>query len=343
MAKNCSVHPTRADVAKLAGVAPTTVSLVLNNHPKVRVLPTTRKRIQQAAKKLNYQPSGLALALVTGRTNSVGVVLYHQQNPFGFYTAGILRGLWNGIRDTGMRIITDQPTAGNGAAGMFKERIVDGMIVVAPVLEPDDEICMAAASDFPMVQVGSRFLGLEADYVDLDNTGAQKLAVQKLLELGHKKILYLSGPEDNSSAIDRKAGFKQAMAEAGLRPARNQLMTGTYLFSSGRNLADMAMDSGLDFTAIAAANDSMALGAIAALRKRNMDVPKQVSVIGINGFHEEQSLSTNLSTIIQPLDKIGTKVAELLLDRIKNGRIKPKTELIPGILHTGKTLAPPHA
>jgi LacI family repressor for deo operon, udp, cdd, tsx, nupC, and nupG len=199
---------SRKDVAAAAGVAPSTVSLIINQTPGIRIPTTTRDRVLEAARRLGYRSSTIARSLVTGKTGTVGAVMHFVDHPFHNYTAGVLEGFWSAVQPHGYRILLSNGTPDACIAGLFRERCVDGLLVVAaPTGSDDRELHDLAAAGFPVVFVGSLPLAIAANYLDIDNVAVGRSATERLLSLGHRRILHLAGPLDvNTSALDRLAG-----------------------------------------------------------------------------------------------------------------------------------------
>lgn len=330
----------RADVAKLAKVSASTVSLVLNENPNTRISKETRKRVFDAAKKIGYQPNAVARALVTGRSNNIGIIIFHTGSPFSIYSAGLLSGLWTVINNAGYRVTMDAIANENDASKMYRERAADGVIMIAPPPEIVNMELMVEG-DLPMVAIGGCPKNVDIDYIDMDNVAAAYQATNFLLEYGHRDILHISGPSDLiSSAGDRVEGYKQAIMEAGIKVNDKLIVRGTYLYESGRTAVANAIQQGVKFSAIFAANDDLAHGAIDEMKTRGMDVPNDISVIGIRNQTQLGTTMNMLTSIQQPLETISITAAEVLLEKINKKKNKPKTRLFKGKLIKGLSVIP---
>ncbi len=328
--KSAKGRATCADIARMAGVSKCTVSLLLNNHPNVRVSENTRKRIHDAIKKLDYRPNAVAKALSTGRTNSIGILIFHVGSPFTSYATGILDGIWEVAHRNSMRMTIDSVDVSGDVSKFQREAMVDGIIMLAPPVSVKN-LKMVLASGFPVLCVGSKVSGIETDYVDLDNFGTAKNSVMRLIRMGHRDIIHISGPVDGiSSAKDRLEGYKAALAEAGISFRRSLVISGNYLFDSGRRAVSAAMEKNIKFSAIFAANDSMAYGAASELLDRGIKIPNDISIAGIDADNMEGFKGPSLMTTRQPLKKIGEVAGELIVKRIEAGRQKPRTVLMKG-------------
>lgn len=341
-------HPSaivrRKDVAAAAGVAPATVSLVLNRHPGVSIPEATRKRIFEAAERLGYRPSHVARSLSSGRTHTVGAVMHFLSSPFQLYTAGLLNGVWTEIERRNYRLMIGRATEDASAAHLFVERCVDGLLVLAPPMYPKDrELASIAAAGFPTVLVGATLPGAPFDYVDLDNAAAARLVVETLAAAGHRRIAHVAGPVATSMAAkDRLGGYRAALRAQGL-PVEDALVVATdWTSESTRDAVAELLRRKAGFTAVFAANDGIAADVVAALREAGLVVPRDISVVGIDGFSARPLPDLCLTTVRQPLEGIGRTAAERLLARIEGGERDepPRRILLTGELVVGETVAP---
>lgn len=334
---------SRQDVATRAGVAPSTVSLVLNRTPGPRIPEETRKRVVDAARELGYQSSTIARALVTGKTNTIAVVMHFVDRPFFSYVAGVLDGFWGVLQQNNYRMLMVSGTADACVAGLFRERSVDGVLVfAAPFLADDGELRNMTEAGFPSVFVGTLPKSAKADYVDVDNVALGHRATSLLLAAGHRDILHLAGPLDvNSAAIDRRTGYLKAMEEAGL-PAREELIVDCSFNSSFvEERMGAAIDRGVRFTSIFAANHGMARGAVAALRKRGLQVPRDISITAIDADSSNPPIPTRITCFEQPLDGLGREAGRVLFERIAGTAKAPRRVLLPCREIIGDSIAPP--
>jgi LacI family transcriptional regulator len=331
-------------VATKAGVAPSTVSLVLNRTPGPRIPEETRKRVVDAARELGYQSSTIARALVTGKTSTVGVVMHFVDRPFHSYVAGVLDGFWDTLHRHGYRMLMASGSAEACVSGLYRERSVDGILLfAAPYLADDGELRNMVDAGFPAVFVGTLPKGAKADYVDVDNVDLGEQATRLLLASGHRDILHLAGPlEVNSAAIDRRTGYLRALQEAGI-PAREELIVdcsfnGTFV----EERLGAAMARGARFTAIFAANHAMAQGAVQALRKRGLQVPRDVSITAIDAdSRADPGSELVITSFAQPLEELGREAGRLLFERIGGAARGAKRVHLPCRKIAGSSIARP--
>lgn len=328
---------TRSDVARLAGVAPSTVSLVLNGTPGPRIPEETRKRVVDAASRLGYSSSTIARALVTGRTMTIGVVVHFVDRPFQQYAARVLDGLWQVIQPKGYRMLLVPGGGPACVAGLYRERSVDGIVVLAaPAAADDPELRSVAEAGFPAVCVGTRPLAVRTDYVDIDNAAAARAATEELLRAGHREILHLAGPlEVNSAAQERRDGYLAAMRAAGA-PVREELVLDCSF--NPRFVAERlprALDAGLRCTAIFCGNHAMARAAKDVLASRGL------GHVALTAIDADESGANAICTWEQPLEEIGGEAGRLLLARIGGEGGAPRVRLLPCRRAPGAGVAPP--
>lgn len=331
---------TCADIARLAGVSKSTVSLVLNNHPNVRVSVETRKRIYDAIKELDYSPNAIAKALSTGRTNSIGILIFHVGTPFTFYTAEILGGVWEAIRSNSMRMTIDAIDAFGDISHFQREAMVDGIITIAPPTSVAG-IDAVIESGIPLLCVGSKVFGRDISYVDLNNYEVARKSVESLIRMGHRDILHITGPVDEiSSANDRLNGYKAALAAAGIPFRASLVLPGTYLPDSGCKAIKGALAGNIRFSAVFAANSGIASGAVSELIANGFKIPEDISVIGIDADCPLLLPELQLTTISQPLKEIGRTAGKLLLQKLEGKKQKTQSVLLDGEFIEGNTVAP---
>lgn len=301
-------RPTLHDVAARAGVSKSLVSLALQGSPKVA--PASREAILAAADELGYRPNRTASSLVRQRTHTIGVHILDLHNPV---FAEILDGVQEGVRshDYSTLLVTgnaDPATERTEITRLLESR-VEGLVLIAHRLS--DEDLAAIAREVPTVVVTWRTDGIAGlDSVAGDDLAGARLAVEHLVELGHARIVHVSGG-DNRIARERRAGYERAMADHGLE---SLVVEAAFSEQGGYAGAGTAVDAGA--TALVVANDLAAIGALAALRARGLSVPGDVAVVGYDGMRLLDSL--DLTTVAQPLADMGRMAAELLMDRIGN-------------------------
>jgi LacI family transcriptional regulator len=333
---------TIRDVAKKAGVGLGTVSRVINESPKVS--DTTRKRVLQAISELNYVPNPTARRLSMGKTLTIAVIV-----PFFTRPAEIerLRGVENMLADSDYDlIIYNVETVQRRDACMRelprRER-ADGVMIIS--LSPrNEDLPYLVHADVPIVLVDANHPSLNLlNRVIVDDLEGGRIATQHLINLGHKRIGYISDFLDNpfnfTSSRDRYNGYRQALNAAGIGFRPEYHCQGEHGRSEAYSLALDILALPQPPTAIFAASDTQAMGVLQAAREMNLRVPEDLSVIGYDDIEVAEYLT--LTTIRQLLYESGQRGVELLLDILHNPRAKPKCEVMPTELIIRETTAPP--
>jgi DNA-binding LacI/PurR family transcriptional regulator len=296
------------DVARLAGVSHQTVSRVLNGHPNVRA--TTRERVLEAIRQLDYQPNALARGLVTRRSRSIGVISFDTRL---FGPASTLLAIERAARAAGYAVtITsladlDAASVRSAVATLAGQR-VDGVIVIAPV-ESAARGLRDLRPGLPVVAVEAGYRG-EVPVVSVDQFSGAKLATDHLLALGHRTIWHVAGPADWLEARERVEGWRDSLSQAGVMAP--PMLRGDWSPESGyRAGLELAGTAGM--SAVFAANDQMALGIMHAFYERGVKVPDDVSVVGFDNIPEAAFLTPSLTTVHQDFDEVGRRGLRLLM------------------------------
>jgi LacI family transcriptional regulator len=317
---------TIQDVAKRAGVAPITVSRFINNSGYCSQ--ETRMRVEAAIAELGYVPNRLASGLRSNRTNTVALVLTDITNPF-FTT--IARGVEDTASDAGYMVIfcnTDESfTEETKYLRLLLEQRVDGIILV-PALNTHDSVTYIQNHDTPIVLLDRRVSGVNADTVRCDSElGAYELT-RLLLSLGHHQIAVLSGPRGTSTAEDRVTGSLSALDEANLQHSAAQVFYGSFTQESGYEMTRQAMAANPKPTAIFAANNFIAIGALKALQDLGVRVPEDVAVVGFDDLPAAMITFPFLTVAAQPAYEMGRKATEILLARLSKDAPEQFQEII---------------
>jgi LacI family transcriptional regulator len=305
---------TILDIAREAGVSPSTVSRVLNGTVPVAV--DKRDAVLAVVKRLRYRPSAMAQGLVRGRSDAVGVLTQSIASPFyGEILLGIEQELFSSgyvpvIASGNWR--TEKEIA---ALDMLSARRVDAMIVLAGVIS--DEHLRQAAHDLPLVVVGRSVAGLEQQCLRIDNQRAAEEATRHLLTLGHRRIAHIAGSNHHQDAADRRAGYIQALVSAGIPVDEQLIVTGDYTEPSGLLAIQSLLSRGVMFTAIFAANDQMAFGARLALYRNGIRVPDDVSLVGFDDQPAAAYTTPPLTTVRQPTHTIGRAAARAVIQLLE--------------------------
>ncbi|WP_372593338.1 LacI family DNA-binding transcriptional regulator [Actinotalea sp.] len=329
------------DVARAAGVSTATVSRALRNLPNVNE--ATRERVRDAATRLGYVASPSAASLASGRTRAIGLI-----SPWvnRWFFSNVIDAAERELRAHGYDVllytfdIRRQSARPRVDPDVLRRR-VDGILVVGLPLA-EDEIAALVGLGYPLVCIG--WGGSEQTTVRVDDRAIGLAATRHLTSLGHRRIAHLTGTPDDvhpwSPPVEREAGWREALREAGIEPEEDLLETGGFEIAGGRASIARLIERRPDLTAVFAASDEMAMGAILGLRDLGLRVPQDVSVIGVDG-HELGEL-VGLTTLAQPVDEQGAAAARLVLDMI-DGRTAPESVVYPTALLERSSTAPPRA
>ncbi|SDS05848.1 LacI family DNA-binding transcriptional regulator [Paraoerskovia marina] len=327
------------EVAQAAGVSTATVSRALRGLPNVST--ATRERVMREAERLGYVASPSASSLASGRTRTVGLLTPWVNR---WFFANVIDGVERTLRSLGYDVLLYTFDVAGGAPRRRVDpavlrRRVDGILVVGLPLD-DDEVASLAALDHPLVFVGSGPAGHVTVRLDDDETGA--LATQHLIDLGHRVVGHITGVPDRVSSwsppIGREAGYRMALADAGLEVDDSLVVNGDFDVEGGRSSVKELVRRRPDVTAIVASSDEMAMGAVLGARDQGWDVPGDLSIVGIDG-HELGEL-VGLTTIAQDPYQQGADASLLLLDML-GGQRAPEVVTYPTELVARTSAGPP--
>ena len=310
---------TIEDIARHAGVSPSTVSRVLNGSKWVAE--AKRARVLAAIEQHQYRPNAVARGLVRGRSMMVGVLVQDIGSPFfARMVDGVEQGLDRGayrpmLTTTHWR--TENQADEVRSLQLLLERRVDGVIVLGGHIA--DEDLRAIATQIPLVVVARRIPGLESQCVYIDNEGGAYRATRYLLGLGHTRIAHIAGTAGHPDATDRLAGYRRALADAGLAIDERLIVDGQFEEESGVAGVEELLTRGERFTAIFAANDQTAYGAMLALFNHGYRIPQDVSLVGFDDQFLSAYTLPPLTTVRQPSIEMGRAAAEGLV-RLLEGK-----------------------
>lgn len=308
-----------SDVAKLANVSTATVSRVLSNSGNVKK--ETTEKVLEAIQKLNYQPNILARQLRKLETKTILVVVPDITNTF---FSKVLRGIEQVAIENDYEVLLGD-TVNNvererGYLDIIRQKKADGMILLTARLESHslEEI----ASDFPVVLACEYLEGSKIPTVSIDNISSARKATEYLINLGHRRIGFISGPLNIILSRDRLKGFRQAMAQHNIPIESFLVQEGDFSFESGYNMMMKFLALDQPPTAVFAANDEMAIGAIKAIKSNGLHVPDDISVVGFDDIKFASIYEPALTTISQPMFEIGKKAMELLIKLINKDKLE---------------------
>jgi DNA-binding LacI/PurR family transcriptional regulator len=324
------------DVARLAKVSHQTVSRVLNNNPSIR--PETKTRVLKAMESLGYRPSLAARALASSRSKMLGI-LSSDTDFTG--PAAMVHHMEAAARAQGYFVVTvgidanDEQSVQSGIDHLMKLGI-EGLALVTPQLRAV-EIARAAVSGIPVVTLDSMYR-MDELAVSVDNFAGGAAATQHLIDLGHRNIVHISGPQGWFESTTRAAGYTATMLNANLTP---QVIDGDWQIDTGYRIGKKLDIESKGVTALFVANDRMAFGLLHAMRERNIEVPKRLSIVGFDDLEESTYSSPPLTTLRQDFKELGNRAMNLLLSEISGTSTKKLDRLIPELIRRGSTAAVP--
>jgi DNA-binding LacI/PurR family transcriptional regulator len=333
-----STGPARiADVAARAGVGVATVSRVMNGRANVR--PATRDRVLEAIRVLDYRPSSVARSLSLQRTMVVAVLLPWFTNPSAVQRVrGIVDGLSQSEYDLMVFDIESEDRQRRAFQLFDRGDRADGLLVVS-TLPPEPEVERLRAGRMPCILVDAVHPALPS--IAVDDIAGGELATRHLVELGHRRIALIGDPPPEFRfdwSRDRTRGYERALRNAGIEVRPEQVREGTRLLHVARAIATELLELPERPTAIFAASDTQALGALEAARALGIRVPEELSVVGFDDI--EVASYVGLTTIRQPLFESGRRGAELLLLALAGQHVPARTERFPLELIVRSTTGP---
>jgi LacI family transcriptional regulator len=306
---------TIKDVAREAGVSVATVSRVHNRSAAVNA--ATRERVAAVAARLGYSPHGAARSLITSRTSTIGVLL---PDLYGEFFSEVIRGIDQTAQRHGYHLLIssshDEERDLDAAVRSMRGR-VDGLIVMAPRLGAREAVA-ALADDFPLVLLNCAVDDAPFDAITVGNFDGARAMVRHLVALGHRRVGFIAGPERNYDAAERRRGWREALREAGVRAPAAWEAPGDFGEASGYRAAQrlLAARPGRP-TAIFAANDAMAIGALSAIREAGLRVPEDVAVAGFDDIPMARYMSPPLSSVHVDIVALGEHATTRLVESVR--------------------------
>jgi DNA-binding LacI/PurR family transcriptional regulator len=306
------------DVARAAGVSHSTVSRALSESGQVR--PETRERIRKVALEMGYSPDSHARSLVTGRSNTIGVVVATIADPF---VAEVVQGVETTAHDQGYTVILagsgSEPTREIAAVQMLRSKRVDGVIVTASrigalYLDHVERLGVPVV----LINNHNEQSGHYTYTVTVDNRHGSLLAMDHLLRKGHRRIAYVTGPADHSSDMERMGAYREALEAHGLPWDPDLIVPGNGWPDGGRQALERLMDLRLLPTAVFCYNDLTAIGLMGLARERQIQVPGSLAVVGFDDIPLAAYVQPPLTTIAQPKVEMGRLAMEMLLDLVRS-------------------------
>lgn len=318
--------PTIRDVARRAGVSTMTVSRVINNAGYISQ--DTRARVEAAIAEIGYVPNTLARSLRFKQTKTLALVITDITNPF-FTT--LARGVEDAASEQGFNVIfcnTDESERKQAEQlTTLAQKRVDGVLLV-PARSSAEATAFLHEQGIPVVVVDRRVPDCSVDSVRCDSTAGARVLTRLLLDLGHRHIAALNGPEGISTAQDRLAGCQQALAEAGLDPDLLLVFHDEYTQAGGYRMAQQALSRTPRPTACFAGNNFIAFGAYRAIQDAGLRVPEDVALVAFDDLPASFTVDPFLTVVAQPAYEMGRRATEILLARLMAEEPPPCQEVV---------------
>lgn len=336
---------TSQDVADMAGVSRTTVSFVLNNVKRYAIHPETAARVRKAARELNYVPNASARALASQQATAIGLMMtrspeYIATDPF---LPQILGGLMDVAKQNKLGLLVEWVEPGqelNTYLKLARARQIDGFIIMTP-REDDTGLKALVEAEVPAVVMGY-VPGLDMHSVDVDNVQAAKAAVEHLIELGHERIACISNAaKPYTSANQRYEGYKAALTDAGIAFDERLVRFADFSSQSGYDCMKALLEENADITGVFVASDSVAFGAMAAIRDAGLRIPEDISIVGFDDIPMASYVTPGLTTIQLPAKEIAEQSCHLLMQLMQGDFCQERIVTLPTQLIVRQSTARP--
>jgi LacI family transcriptional regulator len=325
------------DIAKLLGVSVSTVSRAMNNHPDVRE--ETKLQIMEAVRLFNYRPNALAKGLIQKKTFTVGLLVPDIADPF---PSSISNAVEETLFEQGYQVIFGNGNRNSDKEKQFLlsaiERQFDGLILTPDYLD-DEFIEMLSNLEIPVVFLRRRPPeGLSIPFVDVDHYQAATVAMNYLIEMGHRQIGFIGMHQSSFIGSERMRGYTEAMRKNGLLTEAGNMILGGRTIENGREAMGKLLENNPDLTAVFAANDLLGIGGLEWLALHQIPVPEKLSVIGFDNLEYAGLYWIQLTTMEQPRKEMGRRAAQLLLQMISDKGLIPESELMEAKLVIRRTV-----
>ncbi len=320
---------TIRDIARMAGVSRSTVSLALNDSP--RISKATKEKVMAIVQKVGYHPNVMARGLVEKQSRVIFVIIPEVFHVFSdYYFSETVSGILDVVTQNGYYLMIEVATSKFKVEKtyykLFREKRMDGVLFVGN-LTNDSYIVDLQNMGCPICLVNSSIPGVST--VIADNVKGAFQATEHLIKLGHRRIGFIKGLDFVTTATDRQIGFKMAMDKYSLPIDRNHIAFGNFHEESGFEAVNKIFNHSEPPTAIFSTNDMMAVGAINALKQKGIKVPEEVAVVGGDDIKLVSYFTPKLTTIRQPMFKIGQLATEALLKIISGESMDVLEQIVP--------------
>lgn len=325
---------TVKEIAAIAKVSVATVSRALQR-PEL-VSETTRQRIHEVVKRLGYTPNALARNLRTARTRLIVALLPDIANPF---FSEIIRGIEQVAHEKGYSVLLGETQSSlvreQAYADLIAARQADGIITMAHRIP-----AILMPGRLPVVNACEYVKDSQISSVYIDNVAAAGAAVDYLLTLGHRDIVFVAGPPASPICVDREQGYALALQRAKVAVNPALTVVGDFSIEAGERAIEQLLAQQLSFTAVFCSNDEMAIGAMRALSAHGLRVPEEVSVVGFDDIRFARYTTPSLTTIAQPKNAIGREAMTMLIELLDDPAVPPRKRVLSADLVVRGSTAP---
>ncbi len=319
--KNNMARTTIKDIARECGVSLSTVSLVLNNNP--RISQSTREKVLAAVQKHQYQPNAFARSLASQSSRALSIVVPHLNHVFAdTYFGEIVSGIYEHATELGYKIMLEVAdktfTQSEEYINLMKSKRVDGLLIIGSSIH-DEYLFQLEKTEYPYLLVNHYFPGSSMNFISADYVRSAELAAEHLTGYGHRKIGILCGTNTNT-ATDFRDTFMKSCKAAGLKDDDMVWADGWFTEQGGYEGTQWMLERHPDITAIMAGNDKMAIGALRCLNRQGISVPGKISVMGMDDVPAAEFTTPGLTTIRHDLYQLGQKSVEGMIALFKKER-----------------------
>ena len=311
-------HVTIKDIARSLCISVSTVSRALTDDKNIRR--ETREAVLREAERLGYRRNPVAMNLKMGRTNTIGVIVPEMHTPYASQVvAGIQSVLYKNNQKVMIAESDENPDRERESLQMMEEFMVDGLIVSLCSYKHNIETYRRLANEGVAIVFYDRIPhGMDdMPQVMVDDNNDSYFMAEHLIRLGRRRIAYLYGPDDVYNAVERGRGYREAMEKFQIYDPRLIVKTGM-TFADGAAAVDSLVRQGIEFDAVYAFTDTLAIGAMNRLREKGRCIPEDVAVVGFSGTELSTIVFPQLTTVEPPLTEMGQRAAELVLEKVRN-------------------------
>lgn len=330
-----SVNVTIKDVAKRAGVSPSTVSRVIADHP--RISPDTKEKVRAIMSELGYYPNAIARSLVNQTSNSIGLIRSRltEENFANPFFPAVIQGISSVAHKHRLSLVLSTGKTfqqeDEESLTLLRQRRVDGVILLAS--HRDDQLIPRLTQDrFPFVLIGRYEGSEEINWVNNNNVEDAKTAVQYLLNKGHRQIACLDGDPRYVVSADRLLGYERAFQDHNLEVPKNLVEHSAFSVEGGYQATQRLLTRRVPFSALFAVDDLVAIGAMRALQERGMKVGSEVAVVGFNDTILGACVQPALTSVRVPIYELGQIAVQMLTAQIYGSGVYPHHQMLPASL-----------